>query len=249
MSTTPPTEPAAIDMPTAALPYLIYQRSSYLGDRTGYRLLTRIGDRLSVLFKMTVALKARWYGPALVAAYNEDIAVDFASCVPHLPEQPTALLDIGAGLAGVDILMSRHFDHAVDVHLLDKTAVEDRIYYSFTERGAYYNSQTLTREVLEHNGVPRERIFTHEAEEPYDCFEPNHYDVITSFISWGFHYPLETYLAKVTQSLKPDGVLIIDIRKGTDGLAILEAAFGEVRVIFEGVKKQRILATKPRKET
>lgn len=234
-----------IKIPHQALPYLIYQRSSYLSERAAYRFLSFVGTKIAPLFKTTVALKSRLYSRELVAAFNEDILADYDNIKSYLPPQATAVLDIGSGLAGIDIHLSRHYNHAVEVHLLDKTAVEDRIYYSFTDRGAYYNSQALTKSILEYNEVPAEHIYTHEAEEPFDCFGPARYDVITSFISWGFHYPIDTYLAQVRQSLKPDGVVIIDLRKDTDGIAALKTAFAHVEVIFEASKKQRVLARSP----
>ena len=58
----------------------------------------------------------------------------------------------------------------------------------------------------------------------------------------GFHYPIETYLEEVKKSLKPDGVLIIDVRKDSGGLEVLKKNFSVVEVIYERQKQQRILA-------
>ena len=37
-------------------------------------------------------------------------------------------------------------------------------------------------------------------------------DCITSYLSWGWHYPKETYWTKTMSSLKIGGKLILDIR-------------------------------------
>jgi hypothetical protein len=38
----------------------------------------------------------------------------------------------------------------------------------------------------------------------------------------GIHYPVSTYLGSVARIISNDGVLLVDIRKGTDGLAELK---------------------------
>ena len=50
-------------------------------------------------------------------------------------------------------------------------------------------------------------------------------DVVISIISWGFHYPVSTYLEDVHEALVPGGVAILDIRNGTDGVAALRRRF------------------------
>ena len=65
-----------------------------------------------------------------------------------------------------------------------------------------------------------------------------------SLISWGFHYPVETYLDKAYDVLVEGGSMIIDVRKGTNGIAMIKNLFGEVDVILDAEKFQRVVALK-----
>ena len=69
---------------------------------------------------------------------------------------------------------------------------------------------------------------------------------MVSYKSWGFHYPLETYLSWVVNHLQEHSVLSCDVRKETGGLELLEQQFGEVMILSEESKHHRILAKKPK---
>ena len=47
-------------------------------------------------------------------------------------------------------------------------------------------------------------------------------DLAYSRVSWGFHYPVDTYSSVISRVLKPNGVLIIDLRWGTHDKGIKE---------------------------
>lgn len=51
------------------------------------------------------------------------------------------------------------------------------------------------------------------------------FDLIISTISWGNHYPIQTYLKQVDRVLSKRGVLILDVRNGTGGIELLETKF------------------------
>ena len=70
------------------------------------------------------------------------------------------------------------------------------------------------------------------------------FDLVLSLISWGFHYPVETYLARVHEILRPGGHLIMDVRKKTDGMDQIRARFETVEVLVDSKKYERIRAVK-----
>jgi hypothetical protein len=62
-------------------------------------------------------------------------------------------------------------------------------------------------------------------------------DLVISTISWGFHYPISLYVESVARIMSNGGVLLVDIRKGTDGLEELERQFPRLtEVVDEGEK-------------
>lgn len=65
-----------------------------------------------------------------------------------------------------------------------------------------------------------------------------------SLISWGFHYPVSTYLDRVRELLSDDGVLILDLRRDTGGLEDLRRAFRQVEIVRSADKFDRVLARK-----
>ena len=73
-----------------------------------------------------------------------------------LPSSVFAILDIGRGVAGINVLLNWCFQQqstSIHFYLLDKTAMSKSISYGFEQRGAFYNSLTLARGVLTQNGL------------------------------------------------------------------------------------------------
>ena len=163
---------------------------------------------------------------------------------PFLPQTAYSLLDIGCGLAGIDFMLSRHYSHNIKIFLLDKTQVDDTIYYGFKNKGSIYNSLPLAKSFLAMNNVDIGNIFMQEVREDNKIVFQSSFDIIISLISWGFHYPVSTYIQEVYEKLNLDGILIIDIRKNTGGEDEIKKVFGNYKIIDESIKSMKILAVK-----
>ena len=159
-----------------------------------------------------------------VADYGASIAEDFEMLRPYLPGHTGAILDIGCGVAGIDALLYRHYG-GCRIHLIDGTGTGSGR-YGFRERMEPYNSMAATREMLEANGV-----------EPSDIIEgaPDKARLVLSLMSWGFHYPVSTYLKTVEDCL--DGVLVVDVRHGREQL---DEKFGQPQVVATMTRSQRL---------
>ena len=166
--------------------------------------------------------------------YSADVAQDFELLRPHLPPDASATLDIGCGMAGFDVLLSRHYGNPA-IHLLDGTGhTEVRIL--FHPEMKPYNSMPIARKLLETNGVAGDRIF----EWPPDpAAAVPQCDLVVSLLSWGFHYPVTTYLALAEKVLTPGGRLILDVRKGFGGMEAIAKRLDLVAVISSTVKADR----------
>lgn len=175
--------------------------------------------------------------------FFEDIRVDFQSIKDVLPSKARNILDIGCGIAGIDFFLYQNYqNHEPNLFLLDKEGISD-VYYGFEEEASFYNSLDLSREFLNLNGVPKDKIHTINISED-DFPSENNLELIISIISWGFHYPVSTYLEEVYHSLSNNGVLIMDIRKGTGGEEEIKDRFGNCEVVSEYEKHVRVLAKK-----
>ena len=139
-------------------------------------------------------------------AWADSIRADFAQVAPHLPSALRATLDIGCGLAGFDILLWRA--RKPFVWLLDRDAFEEKPRYGYGEKPSAYCRWAEVERMLETNGVPRSDWFALRDLTG----QPKSVDLVTSFIAWGFHFPVSAYLDSVAEILHPGGRLIIDIR-------------------------------------
>jgi SAM-dependent methyltransferase len=176
----------------------------------------------------------------LKALYAEDVARDYEMIRPHLPARAAATLDIGSGMAGIDVLLWRHYGDPV-VNLLDGTG-QTEVRVLFQQSMSPYNSMSVARRLLEANGVPAERIVEWPP-DPALSLPPC--DLVVSLLSWGFHFPVATYLPLVERCLRPGGRVILDVRKDTDGLEALDARLAPVTVVDSNAKADRVCYEKP----
>lgn len=167
------------------------------------------------------------------AEYGREIEATFATFRDYLPETAESILDIGSGMAGIDVLLGKHYPKAT-LHLLDKSGVSPRINAGFNAKAedfAHYNDFGAALGLLAANGVDNPVVCHDMHRDPF----PDHvFDVVVSLLSWGFHYPIATYAPKCW------GVMVVDVRKGTDGEAKL-GEIGDVKVVHEGQKFRRVV--------
>jgi SAM-dependent methyltransferase len=146
----------------------------------------------------------------------------FAALWPVLRDRPVpaALLDIGCGLALIDVHIARRWPH-VRVHLLDGdgTAAQDR---GFKPTMSAWGDVSAGAAMMRAN-APLSPVIIHA---PGRFHVP--VDLIISSRSWGHHYPISVYADSVLRSLNPGGLLVLDIRTGTPGLSQLAALGFEV---------------------
>ena len=189
-----------------------------------------------------LCLQRTQYLSILSEAYTREMQALYLNIAPHLPPTIHRSLDVGAGLAGIDAFLSYRSGHTSEIHLLDKDGIEDKPkvgWHNTVDEFGAYNSRAGARRVLLRARVPVKNIFFHTPED----FPTIQFDLVVSFLSWGFHYPASTYARQVFNVLVPGGKLILDLRKGQD-TACLSELFGSSGKIFEGQKHERRIFTK-----
>jgi hypothetical protein len=130
-----------------------------------------------------------------------------------LPNGST-IIDIGSGIAVVDLLLYSYIPNST-FYLVDKVqrnlnSLGDELPKTpFLENNyPFYNDWDIVTEAIKASGFDQERF---KFLQPSDQF-PEDVDAITSYFSWCFHYPKETYWDRAMYSLKKGGKLILDIR-------------------------------------
>lgn len=150
--------------------------------------------------------------------YVAHVAEDFAGMEPHLPARVDSILEIGCGMAALEVFMKRRYPDA-RLELLDGDSVSREGGAGYSDKPDVYNSRALTELLLTANGVKVDRWHDIGTKELLEA------DLIISMASWGYHYPLSTYLTR--------GLHIVDLRRGP------EPPRG--KVIFAGPKYDRCL--------
>lgn len=228
-----------IEVPNEALPFILLQRTGL--QRLNFRFLRKLGVSYH---PRLCGWECRWREAAIRRDFITSIHRDYEQIRAHLPERVGTVLDIGCGVAGIDVALHRHYiARPPQFRLLDKSAVSERVYYDFHAAAAFYNSLEAARRMLTSNGVSAEAIQSFEANEQNTIpLADGNADLILSLISWGFHYPVATYLREAARVLAPGGTIIMDVRRDSGGLEELRAVFPSLITISEQPKFLRVCA-------
>ena len=127
-----------------------------------FNLLTCLGY-FKYFHKLSINLKEFFFLTKIKSIFNKDIHKEYSEIKTYLPKKIDSILDIGCGVAGIDILISNHYHNNIGIHLIDKTQVDKNIYYRFKQKGSFYNSLELSRKLLEFNGIDHKKIHLQEA--------------------------------------------------------------------------------------
>lgn len=246
-----------IIVPDSAFKYILYQRTAHIASSKNifYMIFYKIFKKLSPSFhkdiipsfhKTTLKMEAALRQDAISQGFNEDILSDYHNIKSSLPERCSSILDIGCGVAGIDVLLFKHYGESKELHfnLLDKTSVTKQLFYGFKETAAFYNSLPVAKQLLSENGIPNDNIHTLEVKPDYRIDVDGEVDLIISLYSWGFHYPVSTYIDRAHDLLKVGGRLIMDIRRNKGGEEEFGKRFSDYNVIYEEKKSIRVVAIK-----
>lgn len=182
-------------VPREALPYLLLQRTGYLVIPSApllgslFRLVNRTPLRDLGPWSAAARFEALVRPAQVIRAYEQDLRREMEAIQEILPERCDRVMDIGCGLAGIDILLGRHYaarGQTPRFTLVDRTHSSHEIYYGFKNEAAFYNSLLLTQRMVEANGLTPDRYSIHDVgDNPSLTAEANSTDLVISLISWG----------------------------------------------------------------
>ena len=185
--------------------------------------------------------------PMLSTLYSKEMCADFLLMKDFLnelcPSNPGNILDIGCGTAGIDYFLYTNFEgspllplgpghvpkgtNGPGIHLVDKEGMYKPFEWpQMSQDSTFVGDLTVAREFLVRNGIPAEKIFTYSV--PDFPSQKNQFGLVISLISWGFHYPLTTYLDKVMELLSPDGLMIFDMSTASNEFPLVQERFQKV---------------------
>jgi hypothetical protein len=161
---------------------------------------------------------------------------------------PSNVVDIGCGQGIPDALLAQDFECSFVLVDIEET---DRQYHGWSSEGAGYASLEETGAFLAANGVSGDRIRLVNPRRTPEAIGRIKGDVVTSWISCGFHYPVDEYLEIFMPAIAAGGTVVLDVRnqyarRGSAGLQTLRANT-EVIEIAHSEKSVR-MAFVPRKQ-
>lgn len=175
------------------------------------------------------------------AAYRRSLLGDFGTMMPWLPEKCGAILDVGSGLGGINILLSRHYGDDAGIWLLDGESDAPTV----EAHDRTFNNMDVAFRFLEENGTDQcgyfqpwvVRTVLGERTQASDRF-----DLVVSLQAWCFHFAPHEYLAFVKNSANPGATLILDVRKDKPHWRDeLRNTFTEIGVAISPHKYERVV--------
>lgn len=231
-----------INVSRRAIHYILLQRTGYQTP-----LLAKLLRHLpSCPGHFLVSLEAFIRNQYIVSRFQSGILGDFNSIKDSLPGNASLILDIGCGVAGIDVLLSRHYSQPQppQIYLSDYEETSSVIKYDFSRSPAKYNSLKIAKTLLVQNAVPKETIRLIDPNKLSSLSHNLSFDLVISILAWGFHFPVTEYLDTVYELLSDTGVLILDVRQSTTGIKELQSKFQNVKILVEDEVKARVLAIK-----
>jgi SAM-dependent methyltransferase len=140
------------------------------------------------------------------AYFDQRVAWDWDCCASHLPKAANAVLDIGSGVGGIDQLLFQNLDPR------RLTLVDQR----HRKRGSVtYDVLAAAASLLAANGVPAERIRLLDSADPRTmrALASRRFDLVLSLRALGFAFPYQLYREALVRSVKPGGLMILDLAR------------------------------------
>ena len=177
-------------------------------------------------------INASWATPE----YQAEKKKNFEITTAYLKSKPTNLLDIGCGLAWESRMFGNQFN--TELWLIDGDANNNKDKDSNSKETKYHESansflfyhtlELLDTELKKLNTPNYHLIDCNMLNIPNDV----KFDLITSWLSCGFHYPVSTYKELILKHSHKDTRVILDLRtlgKGQD--PILESGVKIVSIL------------------
>ena len=170
--------------------------------------------------------------------FYKDMKNEFDKIKFFLPKKAYNILDIGCGIGAINIFLNNHYDNLPNFHLLDKNFVSNKIIYGFKKiKTEGYNNLLTTKHFLEANNIKKDKINIYDVDK--DELIDLKYDLVISLVSWGYHYPLETYIDYLKKNATNKTIFIFDIAVEYISIEDVKKYFNKIEIINRYQKKHQ----------
>jgi hypothetical protein len=166
------------------------------------------------------------------AAYRANLIALYGNIAPFLPKTCRAMIDVGAGMGGIDALIYQRYG-GCKIGLIDGRADAPVV----RRHAETFSSFDAARNFLEANGVRPDDVGL-----PGNSMLSPMSDLVVSFAAWCFHFGPSKYLQQIRREIGRGATLILELRKAhRDWRAELEDVFGAGVLIAAGEKFERLV--------
>lgn len=181
-------------------------------------------------------LNERWTSPE----YTAHIEEIFNQLDQYLKTPPKRILDIGCGFAGVSERFQKKY--GTELYLLEgdfssntETATRKGKYGS-KETFKFYMPVSLLKEHWDSRGIKYTFVDANNIDVPEDI----KFDFVSSWISCGYHYPVNTYRDFIKKHVTEDSVIVMDFRRKSLGEQMVDFDIVHSLTPEDGSKKSRL---------
>ena len=152
-----------------------------------------------------------WNDPAYVK--NKEAV--FSLLEQYLPNPPKRILDIGCGYAHISDMFQKKY--GTELYLLDGDVSDNTLQanraakYGTTEDFLFYVPTTSLKKEWDRKGMTYTFVDANHPDIPNEV----EFDLVYSWISCGFHYPVSTYKKLIQKHTTTQSTIIMDIRRKT----------------------------------
>ena len=193
---------------------------------------------------MTIFYQKNWMKLWNSDGYQAKKQVGFAALDAYLKETPRRILDIGCGLAWESRLFNAKYD--TEIWLMDgdvannehkdpERANHGKWHHDPSSLLFYHSLDFLDQQLKESDVSNYHLVDVNNINIPEDI----KFDVITSWLSCGFHYPVSTYRDLILKHSHDNTVIAMDLRitkQSINRMPVLEPGLKMIDVISTGKK-------------
>lgn len=161
---------------------------------------------------------------------------------------PKIILDLGCGLGRMSIYLNyRLKDENIKFVLGDFDEITTDVRYGWNPGKIYYNKLKLKKKFCNLNNLFNIKLFDLKTK---NLSELENIDIVISFFSVGFHYPIENYMSDLLRITTDDCIMIFGIRIGRYDENSFKKYFKICKFINNPIlnTKERILILKKKKK-
>lgn len=215
-----------------------YQRTKQISRKS--RLQWEQGNQ-SVLADEVKTRKQSIIEGAFLEIYQEYIPLKQALGSKKIGQ----VCDIGCGQGINDVFLFRDFGPKFTLVDIEESP---EMYHNWADSGSGYASLDAATNLLISNGVAASNVVAINPIQKPVPVPKTGFDLVTSFYSCGFHYPIDDYLELMSKTIESGGSVCLDLRKQylrKNSAAVLQLLeMSKTTEVYDDNKSTRMLFTK-----